>query len=150
MSLLTFRCIRDERKVPRDSLYLTPGPIFSKPLKSLPILVQTGYLDALTFCLSLRPSFVPFNNDLMRVLGEALAIAEVDDVAKVRQQRKLQLLTNSRVVAIELLSTAMSCAEFQAPEHQDFRNRIIGVFFKTLTLRSKASTFYRIDCMDCC
>lgn len=108
-----------------------------QPLRSLPILVQTGYLDALTFCISLRPSFVPFTFELVRVLKEALEIAEVDDVAKVRQHRKLQLLTNSRVVAIELLSVAMACPEFQAPEHQEFRNRIIGVFFKTLTLRSK-------------
>jgi transformation/transcription domain-associated protein len=116
------------------------GPVFGKqPLRSLPILVQTGYLDALTFCISLRPSFVPFTFELVRVLKEALEIAEVDDVAKVRQQRKLQLLTNSRVVAIELLSVAMACPEFQATEHQEFRNRIIGVFFKTLTLRSKVS-----------
>ncbi len=54
-----------------------------------------------------------------------------------RQQRKVQMLTNSRVVAIEALSVAMACPEFQGPEHQELRNTIIGVFFKTLTLRSK-------------
>jgi transformation/transcription domain-associated protein len=31
----------------------------------------------------------------------------------------------------------MVCNDFQGSEHQDFRNRIIGVFFKALTLRSK-------------
>ena len=31
----------------------------------------------------------------------------------------------------------MACPDFQGAEHQEFRNRIIGVFFKALTLRSK-------------
>jgi len=54
-----------------------------------------------------------------------------------RQARKLQLLTSSRVVAIELMSVAMACQEFHTAEQAEFRNRIIGVFFKNLTLRSK-------------
>jgi len=99
-------------------------------------LVQTGYLDALTFCISLRSSFVPFSPELVRVLHDALVIAEMDETSKF-QNRKLQIITDSRVVAIELLSVAMTCPEFQTAEHQDFRNQIIGVFFKTLTLSAK-------------
>eukprot|EP01087_Luapelamoeba_hula_P023162 TRINITY_DN8469_c0_g1_i2.p1 TRINITY_DN8469_c0_g1~~TRINITY_DN8469_c0_g1_i2.p1 ORF type:complete len:748 (+),score=84.96 TRINITY_DN8469_c0_g1_i2:140-2245(+) len=113
------------------------GPIFNKPLRTLSILVQTAYLDALTFCLSLRPPLLTFTPDLLKVLQEALAIAEAEDVIKIRQARKLQLLTSSRVVAIELMSVAMSCSEFHAAEHHEFRNRIIAVFFKNLTVSSK-------------
>ncbi|KAL6045043.1 putative transformation/transcription domain-associated protein [Balamuthia mandrillaris] len=113
------------------------SPIFAKSLQNLPILVQTGYLDALTFYLGLRPPLLSFTPELLRVLREALVIAEADDLYKLRQPRKLQLLNNSKVVAIELMSVAMACPEFQGPEHQEFRNSIISVFFKTLTLRSK-------------
>ena len=35
------------------------------------------------------------------------------------------------------MSAAMACSEFQNPENQEFRNNIIGMFFKALTFRSK-------------
>lgn len=40
----------------RDVIF---GPIFAQPLKKNSIKVQTGYLEALTFCLNLRPPLVP-------------------------------------------------------------------------------------------
>jgi len=60
------------------------SPIFSKSLRTLPIMVQTGYLDALAFCLSLRPPLLSFSPELLKVLHDALAIAEADDVVKIR------------------------------------------------------------------
>jgi hypothetical protein len=65
-----------------------------------------------------------------------LAIAEKDDIAnKTINQKSMQLFTNLRMVSIELLGAAMACSEFQVHDHTEFRNRIIGVFFKALTLR---------------
>jgi len=115
------------------------NPIFTKPLRSLAVLVQTGYIDALTFCLNLRPNFVSFSPELIRLLQGALTIAEKDDISSTKTitQKSLQLLTSLRMVCIELLSAAMASPDFQGAEHQEFRNRIIGVFFKALTLRSK-------------
>jgi transformation/transcription domain-associated protein len=128
------------------------GPIFAKTLRTLPFIIQTGYLDALTFCLKLQPPLLSFNAELVRLLQSALGLAEKDDLASAKSmtQKSMQILNNLRTVSllcftkynifqvsIELLSAAMGCTEFQVPEHQEFRNRIIGVFFKALTLRSK-------------
>ena len=115
------------------------GPIFAKTLRTLPFIIQTGYLDALTFCLKLQPPLLSFNAELVRLLQNALGLAEKDDLAsaKTMTQKSMQILNNLRTVSIELLSAAMGCSEFQVAEHQEFRNRIIGVFFKALTLRSK-------------
>ncbi len=51
---------------PLQSTFL--GPIFSKSLRALPVLVQTGYLDAVTFCMSLRPPLLSFTPELLRLL----------------------------------------------------------------------------------
>ena len=123
-------------------------PIFSKPLRSLKFMVQTGYIDALTFCFNLDPTFLSFTPDLLKLLQGTLAIAEKDDVSSAKNvtHKGIKDLTTLRTVkypslfdltckvSIELLSAAMTCPEFQGPEHQDFRNRIIAVFFKALTL----------------
>lgn len=114
------------------------SPIFSRNLRSLPHTAQTGYLDALTFSLNLRPTLVSFTQELLRLLHGALSIAEREDASpKVMSQKQSQILVNLRMASIELLSAAMNSPDFQGQEQQEFRNRVIGVFFKALTLRSK-------------
>eukprot|EP01114_Cavostelium_apophysatum_P014185 TRINITY_DN3613_c0_g1_i5.p1 TRINITY_DN3613_c0_g1~~TRINITY_DN3613_c0_g1_i5.p1 ORF type:complete len:3612 (+),score=1106.25 TRINITY_DN3613_c0_g1_i5:200-11035(+) len=114
--------------------------IYSKPLRSLQVLAQTGNLEAITFCLDLKPSIITFSPELVRFLQSALAIADKEEVTTSKgahSQKTVQLLTSLRMAAIELLSAAMSCPDFQGAEQLEFRNRTIGVFFKSLTLRSK-------------
>lgn len=57
------------------------APIFSKPLRALPFPMQIGNIDAIAYCLRLDPPLVSFNEELIRLLHETLAIADADDQA---------------------------------------------------------------------
>ena len=116
----------------RDRLLL---PIFTKPLRALPFSLQIGYVDAVNYCLNLKPPLVNFSEELLRLLHEALALVEADDtalVSKSGQLKNAQNLINLRVVCISLLSTAISCSEFQDPKMHQIRNHIVSAFFKSL------------------
>lgn len=116
----------------RDRLLL---PIFTKPLRALPFSLQIGYVDAVNYCLNLKPPLVSFSEELLRLLHESLALVEADDtalVSKSGQLKNAQNLINLRVVCISLLSTAISCSEFQDPKMHQIRNHIVSAFFKSL------------------
>ncbi|KAK9238263.1 hypothetical protein V1525DRAFT_117414 [Lipomyces kononenkoae] len=122
--------------------------IFGKPLRALPFPMQIGNIDAITFCLSLENSFLPFNDELLRLLMEALALADADDEAllaappsqRVMEYGVFEQLVQLRIVCMRLLTLAMMSPEFfqDHPQQQaQTRAKIIGVFFKTLYSRSK-------------
>jgi transformation/transcription domain-associated protein len=115
-------------------------PIFTKSLRTLPLLSQHGYVEALTVCLTLRPPLLQFTPQLISVIQEAQHIAESDDIAgmsKAPTHKTMQLYSSLRAASIDLLTAAMTCNETYKPEQTDLRNAVIGVFFKALTLRSK-------------
>eukprot|EP00026_Physarum_polycephalum_P000015 Phypoly_transcript_00015.p1 GENE.Phypoly_transcript_00015~~Phypoly_transcript_00015.p1 ORF type:complete len:3639 (+),score=586.09 Phypoly_transcript_00015:159-11075(+) len=116
-------------------------PVFNKTLRAQPTYVQIGHIEALTYCLGLRPPLLEFSPELLKHLKEALTIAETDDTllpqAKLPSYKSHIQSINLRVVAIELMSAAMACPEFQSSENQELRNQIIGMFFKALTFRAK-------------
>ncbi|KAG0235555.1 hypothetical protein B0O80DRAFT_498171 [Mortierella sp. GBAus27b] len=115
------------------------SPIFAKPLRALPFAMQIGHIDAITFCLSLRPPFLEFNDELIRLLHEALALADAEDqalVPRASQYKNTSSLINLRIVCIKLLSAAMACPEFCSPKQNTTRQRIISVFFKSLYSKS--------------
>lgn len=117
------------------------GPIFTKPLRALPFGMQIGHIDAITYCLKLRPPLPEFNEELFRVLTEALALADADDqalIGRTSQYKNALAVTNLRVVAIRLLSSAMACTDFFSPKQTQMRMRIISVYFKSLYSRSDA------------
>ncbi|KAF9581361.1 hypothetical protein BGW38_001654, partial [Lunasporangiospora selenospora] len=114
-------------------------PIFAKPLRALPFAMQIGHIDAITFCLSLRPPFLEFNEELVRLLHEALALADAEDqalVPRTSQYKNASSLINLRIVCIKLLSAAMACNDFCTPKQSTTRQRIISVFFKSLYSKS--------------
>ena len=116
----------------RDRLLL---PIFTKPLRALPFGMQIGHIDAVTYTLQLRPPLPAFNEELFRVLTEALALADADDQALIGRTtlyKSVVAVTKLRVAAIRLLAAAMQCPAFQTPEHVTMRMRIISVYFKCL------------------
>lgn len=121
----------------RDRLLL---PIFTKPLRALPFGMQIGHIDAITYTLQLPQPLPEFNEELFRVLTEALALADADDQALIGRTtlyKNVIAVTKLRVVAIRLLAAAMHCSEFLAPEHVSMRMRIISVYFKCLYSRSE-------------
>ncbi|KAG2212646.1 hypothetical protein INT47_000623 [Mucor saturninus] len=111
------------------------APIFAKPLRALPFAMQIGHIDAITYCLTLRPPFLEFNDELIRLLHEALALADAEDqalVSRSSQYKNATSLMNLRIVCIKLLSAAMACTDFSNQRQSHTRARIIQVFFKSL------------------
>ncbi|KAJ3100237.1 hypothetical protein HDU97_002421, partial [Phlyctochytrium planicorne] len=128
--------MKDMLKIVSERLLI---PIFAKPLRALPFSMQIGHIDAITFCLLLKPPLVEFRDELMRLLHEALALADAEDqalISKPSPRSSIALLTTLRVVCIKLLSAAMTCSEFGTPKQSAFRARIISVFFKSLYVKS--------------
>ncbi|CAO3646140.1 unnamed protein product [Cunninghamella echinulata] len=115
------------------------APIFAKPLRALPFAMQIGHIDAITYCLTLRPPFLEFNDELIRLLHEALALADAEDqalVSRSSQYKNATSLMNLRIVCIKLLSAAMACSDFSNQRQHHTRARIIQVFFKSLYSKS--------------
>ncbi|KAJ2091537.1 transcription-associated protein 1 [Coemansia sp. RSA 986] len=122
----------------RDRLLV---PIFGKPLRALPHNMQIGNIDAITYCLSLNPPFLEINDELLRLLSEALALADAEDQALVNHPAQVRSntvsLTHLRHVCIRMLTAAMVRPEFSDPKNTPTRARIISVFFKSLYHKSK-------------
>ncbi|BFZ54613.1 transcription-associated protein 1 [Savitreella phatthalungensis] len=116
-------------------------PIFTKPLRALPFAMQIGHIDAITFCLGLERDFLPFNDELMRLLHEALALADAEDdalvsVNRTSQYKNTSALVNLRVVCIRLLTIAVTSPAFNQQQQAQSRGRIIATFFKSLYAKS--------------
>ncbi|KAI9104837.1 hypothetical protein DFS34DRAFT_691063 [Phlyctochytrium arcticum] len=113
--------------------------IFAKPLRALPFAMQIGHIDAITYCLSLRPPLLTFGDELMRLIQEALALADAEDqalVSKTSHVKNANSLISLRVVCLKLLSAAMACTDFQSAKQANTRSRIVSVFFKSLYSKS--------------
>lgn len=111
-------------------------PIYNKPLRALAFPVQIGYIDAVTYCLKLQHSVLTYNEQLHRLVFEALALTEADDetlAQKPAEYRTADWLVKLRVASINLLSQVLSNPEFATQEvNPPPRNKIIVVFFRSL------------------
>lgn len=118
-------------------------PIFSKPLRALPFATQIAYIDAVTYCMGLKSDYIPFDENLNRLLMESLALADASDESlanKPMEFRTNQYIVTLRVSCIRILSVAMGFEEFmKSPPNQTSptRAKIISVFFKCLYSESK-------------
>ncbi|KAK6460742.1 hypothetical protein DFJ63DRAFT_239628 [Scheffersomyces coipomensis] len=124
---------------PCKHLLLTP--IFGKPLRALPFPMQIGNIDAITFCLDIPDTFLTFNEELNRLLLEALALVDAEDeslanVHRLNEFRTSKQLIELRVVCIKLLSLALTKPDFALGPLAEYRIRILGVFFKALCNKS--------------
>ncbi|KAJ5114009.1 hypothetical protein N7456_002543 [Penicillium angulare] len=114
-------------------------PIFNKPLRALPFATQIGFIDAITYCLSLHNDIVTFNEPLNRLMLESLALADADDeslASKPNEFKNADMIVNLRVACLRLLSMAMNFQDFANTPQNTSRARIISVFFKSLYSRS--------------
>lgn len=124
---------------PCKLLLLTP--IFGKPLRALPFPREIGNIDAITFCLDLPDTFLTFNEELNRLLLEALVLVDAEDeslanVHRLYEYRTAKQLIELRVVCIKLLSLALTKPDFTLGSLAEARIRILGVFFKALCNKS--------------
>lgn len=116
----------------KDRLLL---PIYNKPLRALPLATQIGYIDAITYCMSMQNNIVEFNEPLNRLLTESMVLADAEDEAlaqKPNEYKQAESILNLRVACIRLLSLAVGFSEFAGQNQQQSRGRIISVFFKSL------------------
>ncbi|KAJ1570141.1 hypothetical protein HK096_003231 [Nowakowskiella sp. JEL0078] len=112
-------------------------PIYTKPLRALPLPMLIGHIDAIRYCLELRPPLMEMSDELVRLMVEALALVDAEDQAllgKAAKHKDATTLVTVRVVCIKLLSSTMICfSDFLfTPKQQPTRARIISVFFKSL------------------
>ena len=110
-------------------------PIYNKPLRALPFATQIGYIEAITYCLSMHPHLVEFNDPLNRLLLESLALADAQDellATKPNEYRTAQSIIELRVSCIRLLALAVGRPEFSAQQQAQSKSRIIAVFFQSL------------------
>lgn len=116
-------------------------PIFTKPLRALPFPMQIGHIDAIRFCLGLPDTFLDFNQELDRLMFEALALVEAEDNSlasphKAKEHRTAELIIQLRISSIKLLSLALTLPKYETIQQPQNRSQIILVFFKTLYGRS--------------
>lgn len=114
-------------------------PIYAKPLRALPFPIQIGYINAMTYHMSLKNDWVTFDENLNRLLMESLALADANDESlanKPAEFRTHQHIVNLRVSCIKLLSTAMTFDEFS---NTPTKGKILTVFFKCLYSESKST-----------
>jgi transformation/transcription domain-associated protein len=107
-------------------------PIYAKPLRALPFAIQIGYINAMTYHMSLKSDWVKFDDNLNRLLMESLALADASDESlanKPAEYRTHEHIVTLRVSCIKLLSTAMTFEEFS---NGPTKGKILSVFFKCL------------------
>ncbi|TPX10443.1 uncharacterized protein E0L32_008662 [Thyridium curvatum] len=115
-------------------------PIYHKPLRALPFNIQIGFIDAVTYYMTLKPDFVAFDDNLNRLLMESLALSDASDeslAGKPGEFRTHDFIVNLRVSCIKILSTAMDFEEFMKGPNNPTRTKIVAVFFKCLYQESK-------------
>lgn len=122
-------------------------PIYAKPLRALPFVTQIGYINGMTYHLGLKSNWIPFDENLNRLLMESLALADANDESlanKPAEYRTHEHIVNLRVSCIKLLSTAMGCEEFA---NSPSKSRILIVYFKCLYSESKPTILAAHDAL---
>ena len=91
------------------------GPIFSKPLRALPIAMQVGNIDSMSYLMELRPLLIESTEEFLRLLQEVLALADVDDATLINKpatHKQETWLKTLRVACLRLLRSAMASPDF--------------------------------------
>jgi transformation/transcription domain-associated protein len=108
-------------------LDLNAGPIYSKPLRALPFPMQVGNIDAMTYLLELKPTFIETSEEFVRLLHEVLALADVDDsnlISKPATHKQENWLKTLRISCLRLLKSTMVQFEFlNKPNLSSIRSR---------------------------
>ncbi|GAA5967961.1 hypothetical protein JCM21900_003879 [Sporobolomyces salmonicolor] len=111
------------------------GPIFTKPLRALGFTMQIGHIDAITYCITREPPLLEVDEQLVRLLHEALGIADAEDTALLggkATHKTMAPLTQLRVVCVQLLSAALANPQLNTPTYNQTRVRALSVYFKLL------------------
>ncbi|KAI5124824.1 hypothetical protein M0805_005454 [Coniferiporia weirii] len=113
--------------------------IYMKPLRSLPHPIIVGQVEAVRYCISLDPPLLEMSDELIRLLHEALALADNSDgslVAKIDVRKSSLEVIQLRVACLKLLTAALPLTDCFSRIPQT-RQRVTGVYFKSLYNSSK-------------
>ncbi|GMM40492.1 histone acetyltransferase [Hanseniaspora uvarum] len=134
--------ISEKTKLPISSLMrhsktLLLKPIFSKPLRALPIPIIIGNVEAVTYCLKTTEQ-ISSSDELLRFLAEVIALVDADDKSlsgnnKVADYLMKRQLVNLRVTCINLLSASVANEHIASSKDGQTRLDILNLFFKTMT-----------------
>ncbi|KAG0146838.1 hypothetical protein CROQUDRAFT_656816 [Cronartium quercuum f. sp. fusiforme G11] len=108
-------------------------PIFGKPLRALAFPMQIGHLDALTYCIRLEPPLFEYNDQMSRMLQEAVGIADADDVALVgrtNHAKTAKALIDLRVVCLRFLAASLRLPDMK--DHPATKAKILSIYFQSL------------------
>lgn len=94
--------------------------IYTKPLRALPFPAQVGIVEGIRYCLSLDPPLPELSDELLRLLHEALALADAEDVqliSRSNQRHNSMEIVKLRVACIKLLTASMPLTDFFAKQN---------------------------------
>lgn len=84
--------------------------VYLKPLRSLPHPLVIGHVEAVRYCISTAPPLLELTDELVRLLHEALALADNTDaslIAKTDARKSSMEIIQMRVSCLKLLTAAM-------------------------------------------
>ncbi|ETW06733.1 hypothetical protein H310_02900 [Aphanomyces invadans] len=128
--------------------------IMGTSLRLLPLGTRTGYIDAMAYTLTLEPPVFTLNKELLVFLQEVWTLVSEDTSATSSSSPRgshptlsetfsgheypfgLNQVCQLRIAAIQLLRAAF-VNDDTLNQHQDSRNRFVGVFFRFLTGQPK-------------
>ena len=118
LSELNDRSVYDLLRPHRDRVLTS---IYVKPLRALPTPIIIGQIEAIRYCVSLNPPLPELTDELLRLLHEALALADMDD-AMLAQRSNVRAATieavQLRVACIKLLTASMPLTDFFSKQNQ--------------------------------
>jgi transformation/transcription domain-associated protein len=103
--------------------------IYTKPLRALPFPAQVGMVEGIRYCLSLDPPLPELSEELLRLLHEALALADAEDNgfagSKTNPRQVNSDVVKLRVACIKLLTASMPMTDFFAKQNNT-RQRLVS------------------------
>ena len=88
--------------------------VYLKPLRSLLHPLVIGHVEAVRYCISTTPPLLELTDELLRLLHEALVLADNTDgtlVAKIDARKSSMEVVQLRVACLKLLTAAMPIAD---------------------------------------
>jgi phosphatidylinositol kinase/protein kinase (PI-3 family) len=104
-------------------------PILQHPLSRVGTKLQQAHLDAVAYCLGLRPPLMPDLQELKVFLLEALTLAESEETL-----RNVPLAT---ALVDALAAAVVGWKPFQSTENMELRTKTIAMFLRTLSSQTR-------------
>ena len=112
--------------------------VFTKPVRALPISIQIGYIDAVTYLMQLKHGILEPSEEINRFLRETTTISDSDLESvsnRPLDQRHLENMTKLKVSCLRLLQSSLNYPEANQSPTGKSQPKMISIFFKALYSR---------------